>query len=285
MGGRVIFLCLEELFKRRQARLAAAKRSIVAAQHRGEGEEQGKESTANPPSSTTPSIGGDAQSTPPPAHLLSTHVDASQDQQVLTVKGYQSLPSTSLLLNADGLVEDVYLLGLPVELDLSRWMRARSMVSGRLVNGYCSNDWLLRWVFGAANITNAISGLRPVTVEMQQKTTAEAEERDTRELTSKQSKSAQQMQQLHQQQQQTAVAGAEDPPPASTSQPSSIALGSDELDESGTEGRGELDAGLLQDGDVDGLGVENANLTDLVDGHTRYPLTLHDTLQAIRFRP
>ena len=297
LASRVIFLCLEELFKRRQARLAADKRSVVAAQHRtGEGEGQSQErtvsSTEPTPSTSTQGEASDAQSSAAPAHLLSTHVDASREQQVLTVKGYQSLPSTSLLLNADGLVEDVYLLGLPVELDLSRWMRARSMVSGRLLNGYCTDDWLLRFCFGAANITNAISGLRPVTVEMQQSSSVEAKEEDTRDLISLQARSEQRRQQAKQQQHiDTAKVQQKDqqqphaPSSSSAAPPSAAAVGGDELDEGETEGRGQLHAALVRDGDVDGLGIENVNLTDIVNGHTRYPTTLTDSLHAIRFRP
>ena len=43
--------------------------------------------------------------------LPAVQVSADHEQQVLTTKGYQQLPSTSLTLNADGLIENVYLLG------------------------------------------------------------------------------------------------------------------------------------------------------------------------------
>lgn len=44
---------------------------------------------------------------------------------------------------AFGLVQNVYLFGSPIVANKDEYIRARSVVSGRFVNGYASNDWIL----------------------------------------------------------------------------------------------------------------------------------------------
>ena len=49
---------------------------------------------------------------------------------------------------AYGLVQNVYLFGAPVVAEKEQWLRARTVISGRFVNGYASNDWILGvWIF------------------------------------------------------------------------------------------------------------------------------------------
>ena len=44
---------------------------------------------------------------------------------------------------AYGLVQNVYLFGSPIVNSKEEYLRARSVVAGRFVNGYASNDWIL----------------------------------------------------------------------------------------------------------------------------------------------
>lgn len=44
---------------------------------------------------------------------------------------------------AVGLVQNVYLYGTPVVANKDQYLKARSVVSGRFVNGYSTNDWIL----------------------------------------------------------------------------------------------------------------------------------------------
>ncbi len=44
---------------------------------------------------------------------------------------------------AFGLIQNVYLFGSPIVNSKEEYLRARSVVSGRFVNGYASNDWIL----------------------------------------------------------------------------------------------------------------------------------------------
>eukprot|EP00939_MAST-03C_sp_MAST-3C-sp1_P004031 g4031.t1 len=50
-----------------------------------------------------------------------------------------------------GLVEEVILLGLPEMNSKSKWRAARTVVSGRLVNGHIENDWVLSYLFRATD--------------------------------------------------------------------------------------------------------------------------------------
>ena len=52
---------------------------------------------------------------------------------------------------AIGLVQDVYLFGSPVVAKKEEYMRARMVVSGRFVNGYATNDWILGYLFRATS--------------------------------------------------------------------------------------------------------------------------------------
>ncbi|GMH38573.1 hypothetical protein BSKO_06457 [Bryopsis sp. KO-2023] len=49
-----------------------------------------------------------------------------------------------------GVIENVVLLGTPVGVDPARWSMVRSVVSGRLVNGYSSKDWVLGITYRAS---------------------------------------------------------------------------------------------------------------------------------------
>ncbi|KAF9876453.1 duf726 domain protein [Colletotrichum karsti] len=48
---------------------------------------------------------------------------------------------------AYGLVQDVYLFGSPLIIKKDEWLRARTVVPGRFVNGYSTNDWILAYLF------------------------------------------------------------------------------------------------------------------------------------------
>ena len=50
---------------------------------------------------------------------------------------------------AYGIVQNVYLLGSPIIANKDEYLRARAIVSGRFVNGYATNDWILGYLFRA----------------------------------------------------------------------------------------------------------------------------------------
>ncbi|TFY75706.1 hypothetical protein EWM64_g8307, partial [Hericium alpestre] len=64
---------------------------------------------------------------------------------------------------AFGIVQDVFLLGTTVTAPQRTWIQVRSVVSGRFVNGFARNDWVLNYLFRATSGgLNTVAGLRPV---------------------------------------------------------------------------------------------------------------------------
>ena len=52
---------------------------------------------------------------------------------------------------AYGLIQNVYLFGSPVVAKKEEYLRARSVISGRFVNGYATQDWILGYLFRATS--------------------------------------------------------------------------------------------------------------------------------------
>ncbi|KAL8370249.1 hypothetical protein RB595_000572 [Gaeumannomyces hyphopodioides] len=62
-----------------------------------------------------------------------------------------------------GLVQNVYLFGSPVVVKRDDYLRARSVVSGRFVNAYNRNDWILGYLFRLTNGgIRRVGGLAPI---------------------------------------------------------------------------------------------------------------------------
>ncbi|KAL9088771.1 MAG: hypothetical protein Q9165_006080 [Trypethelium subeluteriae] len=66
---------------------------------------------------------------------------------------------------AHGLVQNVYMFGSPVVANKDEFLKARTVVSGRMVNGYATNDWILGYLFRAtAGGIMQVAGLAPIDV-------------------------------------------------------------------------------------------------------------------------
>ncbi|KAK2591767.1 hypothetical protein QQS21_010526 [Conoideocrella luteorostrata] len=64
---------------------------------------------------------------------------------------------------AYGLVQNVYLFGSPIVVKKDEFLRARTVVTGRFVNGYNRNDWILGYLFRLTNGgIRRVAGLGPV---------------------------------------------------------------------------------------------------------------------------
>ncbi|KAG1756608.1 DUF726-domain-containing protein [Suillus paluster] len=64
-----------------------------------------------------------------------------------------------------GLIQDVFLFGTPVSINLTTWSSVRRLVSGRFVNGYCTSDFILAVLSRASDATWGIAGLQNVDVK------------------------------------------------------------------------------------------------------------------------
>ncbi|KAK0239980.1 DUF726-domain-containing protein [Armillaria nabsnona] len=62
------------------------------------------------------------------------------------------------------LIGDVFLFGTPVSTDQATWSSVRRLVSGRLVNGYSTNDYVLAVLSRVSSVTWNVGGLHPVDV-------------------------------------------------------------------------------------------------------------------------
>ena len=64
---------------------------------------------------------------------------------------------------AYGIIQNVYLFGAPVVANKEDYLKVRSVISGRFVNGYASNDWILGYLFRATSGgIRRVAGLAPV---------------------------------------------------------------------------------------------------------------------------
>ena len=64
---------------------------------------------------------------------------------------------------AYGIIEDVYILGCPVMATKKNWEQISSIVAGRVVNGFNSNDTLLGVLYRASHASwSQVAGLNPV---------------------------------------------------------------------------------------------------------------------------
>uniref|UniRef100_A0A7N6BMA4 Transmembrane and coiled-coil domains 4 n=1 Tax=Anabas testudineus TaxID=64144 RepID=A0A7N6BMA4_ANATE len=71
------------------------------------------------------------------------------------------------LANDQGVVEDVVLLGAPVDGSEKAWERMARVVAGKIVNGYCRGDWLLGFLYRSSAAQLSVAGLQPINIQDQ----------------------------------------------------------------------------------------------------------------------
>lgn len=154
-GARVIFKALELLDEAASAQHADSDGSAHHARRRGSASEpaaaaasgdgsggagSARELEAWDPSRASPHGGGSSGGGTAPAAVR--------------------LPAGPLPPHA--IVQDAFLFGIPTPTTAERWASARRVVSGRLVNGYCAGDFVLRFVYRSSSLHAGIAGLGPV---------------------------------------------------------------------------------------------------------------------------
>ena len=65
-------------------------------------------------------------------------------------------------LNAFGLVESVVFMGAPTPSEASAWRRMRAVVSGRVVNVFSADDFMLGFLYRASSVQMGIAGVQEV---------------------------------------------------------------------------------------------------------------------------
>ncbi|XP_071331539.1 transmembrane and coiled-coil domain-containing protein 4 [Trachinotus anak] len=66
---------------------------------------------------------------------------------------------------SEGVVEDVVLLGAPVDGSEKAWERMAKVVAGKIVNGYCRGDWLLGFLYRSSAAQLSVAGLQPINIQ------------------------------------------------------------------------------------------------------------------------
>ncbi|KAK6043806.1 hypothetical protein COOONC_18689 [Cooperia oncophora] len=75
---------------------------------------------------------------------------------------YHCLLAMSKRAESAGIIEDVILLGAPVSTSPKEWEQICTVVGGRVINGYCETDWLLRFLYRTMSVQFTIAGTGPV---------------------------------------------------------------------------------------------------------------------------
>ncbi|CAH0484241.1 unnamed protein product [Peronospora farinosa] len=76
----------------------------------------------------------------------------------------KELSKSDLINESCGIVENAVLLGSPVPMERDDWTNARRVVSGRLINGYSENDWMLGVMYRYHGWTLNSAGVAPLDI-------------------------------------------------------------------------------------------------------------------------
>ncbi|XP_025068936.1 transmembrane and coiled-coil domain-containing protein 4 isoform X3 [Alligator sinensis] len=106
-------------------------------------------------------------------HLAHILLSRQQGMRPVTLVGfslgarviYFCLQEMAQEKDSEGIVEDVVLLGAPVEGEAKYWKACAKVVSGRIINGYCRGDWLLSFVYRTSSAKLNVAGLQPVNLD------------------------------------------------------------------------------------------------------------------------
>ncbi|NWW83651.1 TMCO4 protein, partial [Rhynochetos jubatus] len=106
-------------------------------------------------------------------HLAHILLSRQQGKRPVTLIGfslgarviYFCLQEMAREKDSQGIIEDVVLLGAPVEGEAKYWKAITKVVSGRIINGYCRGDWLLGFVYRTSSAQINVAGLQPVDLD------------------------------------------------------------------------------------------------------------------------
>jgi hypothetical protein len=101
--------------------------------------------------------------------LADALINKAQGERPVTLIGY-SLGSRVIYSclkslaerRAFGIIESVVFIGAPVPSDSNNWKVMRSVVSGRIINVYSENDYILAFLYRATSIQLGVAGLQAI---------------------------------------------------------------------------------------------------------------------------
>ena len=102
--------------------------------------------------------------------LAEALMNRAQGERPVTLIGYSlgarviwSCLTTLAKKRGFGFVESAVMIGSPIPSDTATWRSMRTVVSGRLINVYSENDYLLAFLYRSASLQYGVAGLMPVT--------------------------------------------------------------------------------------------------------------------------
>ncbi|XP_054857556.1 transmembrane and coiled-coil domain-containing protein 4 [Eublepharis macularius] len=106
-------------------------------------------------------------------HLAQILLSRQQGRRPVTLIGfslgarviYFCLQEMAKEKDCQGIIEDVVLLGAPVEGEAKSWKPFTKVVAGKIINGYCRGDWLLGFVYRTSSVQLNVAGLQPVALD------------------------------------------------------------------------------------------------------------------------
>ncbi|XP_043917730.1 transmembrane and coiled-coil domain-containing protein 4 isoform X2 [Protopterus annectens] len=104
------------------------------------------------------------------AHLL---LSRQQGKRPVTLIGFSlgarviffCLQELAQEKGCEGIIEDVILLGAPVDGRAKSWKPLTKVVAGRIINGYCRGDWLLSFVYRSSSVRFCVAGVQPIELD------------------------------------------------------------------------------------------------------------------------
>lgn len=79
---------------------------------------------------------------------------------------YYCLREMSDRKNCEGIIQDVILIGAPCTAQANEWTKFTRVVAGRIVNGYCRGDWLLRFLYRTLSVAvDGVAGLQEIELD------------------------------------------------------------------------------------------------------------------------
>ncbi|KAG9508889.1 Transmembrane and coiled-coil domain-containing protein 4 [Fragariocoptes setiger] len=78
---------------------------------------------------------------------------------------YYCLQELSQRKGSEGIIGDVYMLGAPVTASTEQWRSLINVVCGHITNGYCSSDWLLKFLYRTSSAAITVAGLQEIKLE------------------------------------------------------------------------------------------------------------------------
>ena len=101
--------------------------------------------------------------------LAEALMNRAQGERPVTLIGYSlgarviwSCLTTLAKKRGFGFVESAVMMGSPLPSDIETWRQMRTAVTGRLVNVYSENDYLLAFLYRSASLQYGVAGLMPV---------------------------------------------------------------------------------------------------------------------------